>query len=100
MVDMLPDIESLELKVEQAKLAGKLYVLTRLHVVGVLRGLRDGRISLDAATQWAEFFDVNEDVELEFEDISKVLFELSSPEINGIPSGERINELLSRMDQL
>ena len=71
------------------------FVLTRDMVVDILKAYIAGLVSGAEVANWAEFFDVNEDIELETDELlPDVLFELSSPEVNGGLNKERALELV------
>ena len=54
-----------------------------------------GSLTNQNVVEWADFFDVNEDVELESNVLlPDVLFELSSPEINGELDVDRAGKLV------
>lgn len=74
---------------------GKSFMLTHSMVIEVLEAFIAGSIGKQDVAEWAEFFDVNEDVELESDALlPDVLFELSSPEINGGLDVDRARELV------
>jgi len=89
-------VEALRLMVSATRRAGEEFVLNRLAVIEVLQAFIAGVLPSQDVVEWAEFFDVNEDVELE-PDVSlpEILFELSSPEINGELDPDRARELIA-----
>ena len=57
-----------------------------LSVSDVIRSLDeylDGNVSATEIHDWAESYDANDDIEFEVESLAHVVFELTSPEING-----------------
>jgi hypothetical protein len=57
-----------------------------------------GEISKEEIADWAEFYDANDDVVFETDEImSTVLFEISSSDINGWLDEERAEELRSSL---
>lgn len=84
-------------RVGEASREANVFLLTRRHVVSLLEALQSGSIGFDEVAEWAEYFDVNEDVELECDDLADVIFELSSPEINGVPTAQRVREIIELM---
>lgn len=81
--------------VSEATNSGKNFVLNRSSVVEVLQAFVARSLTRQNVVDWAEFFDVNEDVELESDALlPDVLFELSSPEINGELDLDRARKLI------
>ena len=75
--------------------SGKDFVLNRSAVIEVLQAFLAGSITSQNVVEWADFFDVNENVELESDVLlPDVLFELSSPEINGELDVDRAGKLV------
>lgn len=93
-------LEALRSMVSAAKSSGEYFVLNRSDVVQVLQAFVDGLLTTESVVEWAEFFDVNDDVELE-PDVSMpdILFELSSPEINGELDVRRARELIAILSE-
>lgn len=94
------DLDRLRSSLVALKEAGELLPLSIAEVAGVLSAFVVGEISKEEIADWAEFYDGNEDVVLESDDlIPDVLFELSSPEINGWLQEVRARELISMLEQ-
>jgi hypothetical protein len=92
-------IDKVRSDVLAAKVSGRIYVLSSIDVAEVLQQFLVGLIRREDVAEWAEFFDVNEDVELESDEVlPSVLFELSSPEINGWPDQVRVKELIALLE--
>ncbi|GGA40373.1 hypothetical protein [Dyella nitratireducens] len=88
-------IETLRSLVSAATVSGKDFVLNRSAVIEVLQAFIAEAVSSQNVAEWADFFDVNEDVELESDALlPDVLFELSSPEINGELDVDRARKLV------
>ena len=88
-------VEALRSMVSAATRSGKDFVLSRSAVIEVLQVFIAGSLSGQGVADWAEFFDTNEDIELESDEIlPDVLFELSSPEINGELDVDRARKLI------
>jgi len=88
-------IETLHSLVSASTGPGKNFVLNISAVIEVLQAFIAGTINSQNVAEWADFFDVNEDVELESDVLlPDVLFELSSPEINGELDVDRARELV------
>ncbi|UHQ19727.1 hypothetical protein LVB87_00725 [Lysobacter sp. KIS68-7] len=74
-----------------------------LSIADVIRSLDeylDGNVSAAEVHEWAEGYDVNEDIEFEVEALTGVVFDLTSPEINGaltVARATRIKEDLLRL---
>jgi hypothetical protein len=74
-----------------------------LSVADVIRSLDeylDGNVSATEMHDWAESYDANEDIEFEVEALTRIVFELTSPEINGALTevrAARIKEDLLRL---
>ncbi len=82
-------------EVQVAKLNNQLFLLTHTAAIEVISAFLSGSISKEELADWADFFDINEDVELESEEIlPNILFELANPEINSWPDYERAMQLL------
>jgi hypothetical protein len=80
---------------------GRTYTVTLACAIEALEAFIAGTISREDLTNWADFFDVNENVELESEEIlPDVMFELSSPEINGLIDEERAGKLAEKLRML
>ena len=63
-----------------------LVILTRRHLLSVLRRYLTGKLSSDGCREWAEAVFGRDDIGLEAgweERLKRVLFEVSEPEING-----------------
>ena len=59
----------------------------------------DGNVSAAEVHEWAEGYDANDNIEFEVEALKDVVFELTSPEINGalsVARAARIREGLLR----
>ena len=73
-----------------------------LSVADVIRSLDeylDGNVSAAQLHEWAEGYDANDNIEFEVEALKDVVFELTSPEINGalsVARAARIREGLLR----
>jgi hypothetical protein len=73
-----------------------------LSIADVIRSLDEylvGNVSAWELHDWAESYDANDDIEFEVEALKDVVFELTSPEINGALSmarAARIREGLLR----
>lgn len=88
-------IETLHSLVSASTGSGKSFVLNVSAVIEVLQAFIAGTLNSQNVAEWADFFDVNEDVELESDVLlPDVLFELSSPEINGELNVDRARELV------
>lgn len=87
-------------RVRAAAEGGSYFVLEHAAAAEVLRLFVAGSIDREGLVEWAEFFDFNEQVEYESDEVlPRLLFEMSSPEINGWPdveTAERFLTLLSR----
>lgn len=89
-------VETARSMVSEATAAGKDFILNRSAVIEVLRAFMAGSLTSQDVVAWADFFDVNENVELESDVLlPDVLFELSSPEINGELNVERAVKLVA-----
>ena len=92
-------IETLRSIISAAKLSGNDFVLNRSAVVEVLQAFIAGSVTSQDVAGWADFFEVNDDVELESDVLlPDVLFELSSPEINGGLDVDRARELVELLN--
>jgi hypothetical protein len=88
-------IETLRSIVSAATVSGKDFVLNRSAVIEVLQAFIAGSVTGQNVAEWADFFDVNEDVELGSDLLlPDILFELSSPEINGELDVDRARKLV------
>jgi hypothetical protein len=88
-------IETLSSTVSAATVSGKNFLLNHSAVIEVLQAFITGSVTSQNVAEWANFFDVNEDVELESDLLlPDVLFELSSPEINGELDVDRARKLV------
>lgn len=87
--------ETLHSIVSASARSGKNFVLNCSAVVEVLQAFIEGILTSQNVAEWADFFDVNENVELESDVLlPNVLFELSSPEINGELDVDRARKLV------
>lgn len=88
-------VETLRSIVSAATKSGRDFVLERSAVIEVLQAFVAGSLTSQGVAEWAEFFDVNEHIELESDvSLPDVLFELSSPEINGELDVDRARKLI------
>jgi hypothetical protein len=95
MINSNYSVATLQSKVASAKSRGVEFTLLSSDVASILSAFLAGQISEEDVANWAEFFDGNDDVEFEpGKSIPDVLFELSSPEINGRLEVQRAQELL------
>jgi hypothetical protein len=75
-------------------------VLSTADVIRSLDEYLNGNVSAAEVHEWAEGYDVNEDIEFEVQALTRVVFELTSPEINGaltMVRAARIKEDLLRL---
>jgi len=92
-------VDNFRSHVDSAKKAGRIHLITCLTVRCAIQAWLDGIISKEQLSEWVDFIDVNEDVELQFDEVmSDVIFELASPEINGWPDQKRAFELLDLLN--
>ena len=78
----------------------ELVVLTRQHVAALLTGWSTGQLNSDALAAWAEAVEAREDIGREPDDealLNDDLFELSSPEINGVLTMGRAQEMIAAL---
>lgn len=76
------------------------FVVTTAALIEVLEAFLSGLIDKEDVAIWAEFFDANEDVELESDKLlPSIIFELSSPEINGYLDSRRAAQILRLLKQ-
>ena len=88
-------VRELYLKLASSRDAGKPISLSTSDIVRALNAFLAGEITKEEIAEWAEFYDANEDVEFEDnEAIPDVIFNMSSPEINGWLDDVRAHELL------
>lgn len=93
-------VDVLRSDVAAAKAQGRILMLTNASVVEAIRAFSEDLISKEELANWADFFDVNEDIELESDVVlPDVLFELASPEINGWPDEIRAAQLVTLLTQ-
>lgn len=94
-------VERIRSHVDSTKKAGRTHLITCLMVRCAIRAWLDGIISNEQLSEWADFIDANEDVELESDEVMPdVIFELASPEINGWPDQSRALELLDLLNRV
>lgn len=82
--------------ISDARDEGRLFFLSRDAAIEILEAFIAGHVDEDGVSEWAELFDVNEDVILDSRDLlANIVFELSSPEINGCLEKDRAMEIIS-----
>jgi len=91
-------LSALRSKLASSKEEGIPLFLSRSDIARALTAFLAGEIDENEVADWAEFYDANEAVEFESDAaIPEVLFDLSSPEINGRLDKARAREWLSRL---
>lgn len=100
--DSIYSLSALKSRWSAAKSNGEMLLLSRSEVIALLSDYEAGAISAETVSEWAEFFDGNEDVEFEPEAeglLPDILFELASPEINGDLTADRAKSLKMLLSQ-
>lgn len=97
---MMPNSEFsvslLNSKLASSREAGIPILLARSDVKKALNAFLAGEITKEEIADWAEFYDANDYVEFETNElIPDVIFEISSPEINGWLDEDRAKGWLS-----
>lgn len=68
--------------------------LTESDVIATLHRFHKGRASAEEVANWADFFEVRDDVELASELVTSVVFELANPALEGALTEERAQQLM------
>lgn len=98
MINSDVSLTTLQANLALSQKRGEPFTISSSDVASVLSAFLVGDISERDLVKWADFLDGNEDVEFEPNRmIPDVLFELSSPEINGRLEEQRARELLILM---
>ena len=93
-------VDALRAKQLAAKEVGVPMFLSLADVSAALMAFLSGELSTGEIADWAEFYDANDDVVFESDEVlPNVLFEISSPEINGWLDNERAKRLLSEVSR-
>lgn len=99
VVSLRGDLSSLEKELSKYPYyAEKAYlVITRTHLLEALKKSLDGKITLRDLVQWTNIIEFRDDLDFENELLQEIVFELSSPEINGEITKKRLQEMIKAL---
>jgi len=63
----------------------------------ILRRSINNEIDFETLTNWANAIECRDDLEFTNEEVPEIIFELANPEINGVITKERLNEIISEL---
>jgi hypothetical protein len=74
-------------------------VITKPQLLKVLIKCIDQIITFQNLEDWADAIECRDDLDFESEEIQEIIFELSSPEINGEITKERLQEIVNDLSK-
>jgi|SRR5690554_4289933 hypothetical protein len=72
-------------------------VISKQDFANVLQRCIESEITFDDLTNWANAIECRDDLDFEAEEMQEIVFELSSPEINGEITKERLQEIVNEL---
>jgi hypothetical protein len=73
--------------------------ITKHQLLNVLMKCIDQTITFQNLEDWADAIECRDDLDFENEEIQEIIFELSSPEINGKITKNRLNEIVNNLSK-
>ena len=74
-------------------------VISKQDFTNVLQRCIECEITFDDLTNWANAIECRDDLDFESEEMQEIVFELSSPEINGEITKERLQEMVNELQE-
>lgn len=72
-------------------------IISKQDFTNVLQRCIESEITFDDLTNWANAIECRDDLDFEAEEMQEIVFELSSPEINGEITKERLQEIVNEL---
>lgn len=97
LVNRITPLNELKEQIRAEVRRGRPFPVSIVFVAGLLEAFLSGDISSEEISEYAEFLDVNDDIEFDDVVCADVVFRMSSPEINGDMTADRAADLLGEL---
>ncbi len=74
-------------------------VITRRQFLEILKKCLEQKITFQDLENWADSIECRDDLDFEDEELQEIVFEFSSPEINGEITKERLQEIIKNLSE-
>ena len=72
-------------------------IISKDDFLRVLKKCRDGQITPEELTNWADAITLRDDIGFETDEMLEIIFELANPEVNGQISKGRLEEMIKEL---